>query len=403
MPEYAWLAVDAGGRVSRGRMVARGEPELEWELEAQGLELIDCRVAAARERLPSKRIRRRDIIEMLIAWRAMERAGVPLLEALHDSMDEIANPALREIVRRMHRDMEEGASLVDAAARHPKVFDAMSLGILRAGMESGRLEAAFDYLIRHHAWVDKMRKTVFQLMLEPSILVVVIIAFILLMFGFVVPKILETITMFGVELPWPTRAMIWLNQFFQAWGLWIIGAAVALALVMPMLYLRWPAFRYRVDDWKLRLPWFGPLNRMIVASRFSHHLAAMFRSGIPALEALEIVSRAVGNAVAEREILEARDRIVDGQSIYDAMTKTTVFSPMVLRMLRVGEESGNIDGALDYVAEYYDEEVPRRMERVFALITPAVTIVLGAVVLMVALSVFLPMLGMIDKVHMMRH
>jgi len=340
---------------------------------------------------------------MLIPWLSMEKAGVPLLDAIRDSLEEIENPALRDVARSIAANLEAGESLVDAAAKHPKVFDELSLGILRAGVESGRLDASFEFLIRHHTWLEKMKKNVMQLMLEPGILLVVIVLFIILMFSFVVPQIMETVAMFNVPMPWPTRMMMHLNAFFRAYGLWVLAGLGLLFLALPAMYLKWEAFRERVDAFRLRMPFFGPLNRMIVGSRFAHHMSALFRSGINLVDGLEIAAKAVGNSVAEKEILEARDRVVQGQTVYEAMSATTVLSPIVLRMLKVGEDSGNIDGTLDYVSEYYDEEVPRRIARAFTLLTPAITMVLGVVVLFIALAVFMPMLDMIDKVHSMRH
>ncbi len=405
MPDFAYVAVSPDGQVERGTMHLPSELMLEQELEARGLMLVSSRMARSMQGMfqSSRRISRRDIIEMLIPWLAMEKAGVPLLDAIRDSLDEIANPGLQTVARQIANDLEAGDSLVEAASRHPKVFDAMSLGILQAGSESGRLDSSFEFLIRHHSWLDQMKKNVMQMMLEPGILLVVIVAFIVLMFSFVVPQIMETVAMFNVPMPWPTRMMFHLNAFFGDYGVYVVLLFAGLFLLLPLLYLKWPAFHYRVDELKLRLPFFGALNRMIVGSRFAHHLSALFRSGITLVDAMEIAARAVGNTFAEKEILDARERIIQGATIHAAMSQTTVFSPMVLRMLKVGEDSGNLDETLNYVSEYYDEEVPRRIARAFTLITPLITILLGIVVLFIALAVFLPMLDMIDKVHSMRH
>ncbi len=381
-------------------MDVASERELERELEHAGLSLITCSASSLNPQVTSKRIKRRDIIEMMIPWLAMIKAGVPLIESIQDSLEEIENKDLREIARQIAAELEQGANLEEVASRYPKVFDEMSQGILRSGMESGRLDSSFDFLIRHHGWVDSLRKNVTQMMIEPGILLVVIIAFIIGMFTFIVPQLMKVIALFNVPMPLPTKIMFAANEFFSAYGIYVLILLTIILLAIPFFYLRSHSFRFWFDGMKLRMPVFGHLNKMIAASRFSHNLSAMFRAGVNIVDGLEITAKAVGNSVVEKQTLAARDGVIAGRTLTESMLETTVFSPMVLRMVKAGEESGKLDDTLEYVCVYYDEEVPRRIAKVLALMTPAVTIILGAVVLLVALSIFLPMLNLIDAVHM---
>jgi type II secretory pathway component PulF len=216
-----------------------------------------------------------------------------------------------------------------------------------------------------------------------------IIAVIILMMVFTFPKFIPVFKSFQVELPAPTVILISVSEFFQAYW-WIFPAAVLLFIVIYQITYKKPKGRLFWDNTKLHLPLFGPLIHKIVLSKFSHYFSMLYSSGIGIIESFNILQRVVGNEVLRLAIVRCTEAVEKGGTIYDSLKQEKIFPPLVLRMIQVGESTGNLDKSLEKVSQYYDKEVPASIKKMFAVFEPMLIIVMGGVVLFIALSIFLP-------------
>ncbi len=398
MGRYAYSAVDDYGRTARGTMSSPDEKTLRDQLAAMGMHLVSNRQVAENSgrALFRKKIKRTDLIDFTYHLKTLLGAGVPLVGGLSDVAEQSGNPEFREVLRDVRRNVQSGATLSGAFGLHPDIFPEIFVSILRAGEVTGNMDGALSDLHRFLAWQEELGKTIRQATFYPSTVVAMVAGLIVLLFTFVFPRFLSIFRGAAVELPLPTRAVIAVSEFFRDYGLYALGAVVLGAVALRM-YGRTEAGRLRVDGWKLKLPLVGQVIRAIEMSRFSHFTASLFRAGIEMTQTLAIVEKVMGNRVLAAVLREAREGLIAGGSLSVTLRKSGEFPPMVLRMVSAGESTGNLDDTLENVAAYYDREVPAVVKKTFAILEPAMTILLALVVLGAALSFFLALYKMVGS------
>ncbi len=398
MGRYAYSAVDDYGRTARGTMSSPDEKTLRDQLAAMGMHLVSNRQVAENSgrALFRKKIKRTDLIDFTYHLKTLLGAGVPLVGGLSDVAEQSGNPEFREVLRDVRRNVQSGATLSGAFGLHPDVFPEIFVSILRAGEVTGNMDGALSDLHRFLAWQEELGKTIRQATFYPSTVVAMVAGLIVLLFTFVFPRFLSIFRGAAVDLPLPTRVVIAVSEFFRDYGLYALGAVVLGAVALRM-YGRTEAGRLRVDGWKLKLPLVGQVIRAIEMSRFSHFTASLFRAGIEMTQTLAIVEKVMGNRVLAAVVREAREGLIAGGSLSVTLRKSGEFPPMVLRMVSAGESTGNLDDTLENVADYYDREVPAVVKKTFAILEPAMTILLALVVLGAALSFFLALYKMVGS------
>jgi len=400
MPEFKYKAINEKGKVIHGLLRADDESTLEDDLMQDGFWLIRAKEQENKGNASVKKVKlkRRDLIELASGMAPMLAAGIPLVEALDEIKKEARTDDIHWLFMDINRQVQNGSSFSEALGTHPDAFPVYMRHLIRAGEQSGNLVESFAELSRYLEWVDKLAGQIKQASIYPISVLVAISIFILLLFTFVVPRFASLLTSLDIALPLPTRIVMSIGDFMAVWWWLCLLAPLLVWLAVRLANKYYPPFVLWLDKVKLSLPVFGEINTMLALSRFSHHFATLFRAGIPLLEVLQLTRGLVGNEAVARSLDATGQDITEGSTMLEAMRRHGVFPPMLLRMIAVGENTGEIDAALSHVATFYDNEIPQRINRLFAIIEPVIILTLVAVVGGVALAIFLPMMGLMGAV-----
>jgi type II secretory pathway component PulF len=407
MPIFRYQAVDRRGRTRDGVMPAPDGPGLEEKLRTAGLWLIDFTyvgqaggAAVATAQLKLKRTgmwgkrRRRELIDFCTLMSYQTKVGVTLVKALDVARRDCRHPAFRQVLASIQSDIEAGLQFHESLVKYPSLFSPQFICVVRAGESSGRLAESLEELRDYLEWVDKIIADVRQATLYPIIIACAVAAFVVFLFTFIVPKFAALLAGLHVPLPLITQIVFTASDVICTyWWAWVPLVAVA-AVGIPLGLRFSKRFVLLVDGLKLRLPVFGELNRMLALSRFAHNLALLYRAGVVILSALNITEGLVGNAVVAKALAAVQEDIKAGKTISEAMHRQPVFSALLLRMVNVGEQSGNFDQALDNVSEYYNEVIPRRIKALFTVLEPALMLVLIFIVGGVAIAIYSPIIAL---------
>lgn len=412
---YKYRALNAKGRPIRGLISAGGEVDLYNQLQSAGLELVDCSVISQKtisgKLFRVKKVKIRDLIQLFVHMEQMQSAGVALLDALADIRDTTENDRMRDIMSEIHRDVSDGASLSESMAKHPKVFGNIYISLIRAGEDTGDLTSAYKQLEKYLKWVDEMQSKIRKATRYPIIVCGVVLITIAVMMGVVVPQIVGFLGNLGRELPIQTVALIKTSDFFSQPLFHILGLPVpggVLVVVVPLLIMTGikilrtvsDEWAYRIDLMMLSMPVAGGLIRKITIARYAQTFGALFASGIDVVNSLKSARFTVSNR-AMIEALEAVEGYVQaGSPLSEAFNNSGEFPSLVVRMLKVGEESGKLTPVLEQVSEFYTKDVDEAVQGLIAGIEPALTGVMGLMILWIAAGVFGPIYDMIGDIEL---
>ncbi|WP_027719302.1 type II secretion system F family protein [Desulfovirgula thermocuniculi] len=396
MPTYAYRARDREGKLVTGRLDAGGLREAARLLQAQGLLVVQLRPVMAAPKLTVRRpavAHRVKLKELALFCRQLSTlvsSGVPLVGAMRILELQVEGRALREVVRGVVARLEEGRSLAESFGAYPQAFPELFVSMVEAGEVGGVLDEVLANLAVHFEREHELREKVKSALTYPSVVLGFAAVILTFMLTFVLPPIIGTIQNLGVPLPLPTRMLMAASDAARRW--WFLLPLIAVAGALGLRRVRGsPRGRELWDRVILRLPIFGSLARKIIIARFARTLAALLRSGVAVMQALEVVKRTVGNQVMSRGLDRARESVREGQGLARPLEETGIFPPLVIRMVAVGEETGNLDALLDKVAAFYDQEVNITVGRLSGIIEPVLIVCLGGVVGFIVLSVLLPM------------
>lgn len=392
MPFYQYRAMDQTGRTNRGWLAALNEVDLELRLKRMGLDLITLR-QTGRETLPGgERITRRDLITFCFHLEQITRAGIPLLEGLRDLRDTMDKRSFRDILSALLEDLEGGKVLSQALAAHPSVFDSVFISVVKAGEQTGRLDVVFENLAATLKWQDEAASQTQRLMIYPAFVMVFVLIAVGVLMGYMVPRFEPFLKTANIQPPPSTLAMFATAHWLNAYGLWLLLVIAALLTALIVWTRRTAAGQLWRDHLLLKLPILGAILKKVILARFAHYLSLLYRSGVTVLESLRTSEAIVGNRVVAAGIRQASQQISDGRGLTDSFAKLGLFPPLVIRMLRVGENTGALDVALDNVTYFYNREVADSIEQGLKLLGPAlilfVAILLGFFMITVLLPVY---------------
>ncbi|MCY4220308.1 MAG: type II secretion system F family protein [Thiotrichales bacterium] len=398
MPLMRYKAVDERGRKRTGEIEAANPADLEARLARLGLDLVTFREARVRRALRRARVRRGDLVGFCFHMEQLLTAGVPVLEGLATLRDSAGNPRLREVLADMVVSIEGGATLSGAMREHPRVFEAVFVNLVHAGELSGRVGEILGHLNEHLKWQNEQIALMRRLLTYPAIAGAVVMLVVFFLMTHLVPQLVSFIEGMGQALPAHTRALILVSDLFVAYWYLALTAPVAAFLLLRALGRASPAVAHAVDAFKLRTWLVGPIMQRILLARFAGSFALLYASGITVLECIRICEGIAGNRAVEDATRRAGAKIAEGAGISAGFEATGLFSPLVLRMLRLGESTGALDAALLNVSRYYNRGVSESMEQLQAMIGPTITVVLGAILFWVIFSVLGPIYDLIATI-----
>lgn len=416
MPAYAYTGLDTLGKTIKGIETADSVPALKGSLKRKGVYLTAVSEAAGGSAASSRatgggggggglgsreidfsqyldRIRPKDVSGVTRLLSTLLCAGVTLPEALIALTDQVESARFRNILSDVGSRVNEGSSLADAMANHPKVFNNLYLNMIRAGEASGSLETVLIRIAEFMDQQEELRGKVTTAMFYPVAMGVVGLGVVTLLMVKVVPSIAEIFSGQGAELPFSTRALIGLSDFVVGYWWLIILASIGASWAWRT-WKATPAGRLIIDSTVLRLPVIGQLARKIAVARFTRTLSTMLASGVQLLQALDIVRSLLGNVVLEKVLTTARDEIREGEGIAPALKRSGQFPPLVTHMIAVGERSGQLEQMLVDVADAYDREASAAITRATAVLEPIMIVVMGGTVGFIVFSIMTPIMKM---------
>lgn len=398
MAIFEYKGRTAQGDLINGRIEADSADAVANQLFNTGITPIDIHSAAEKHSaftqlnqvLGSKRPGIDDLLLFTRQMYSLTKSGVPLVHGLRGLGQTTRNPQLRDAVFGVVESLESGRELAVSLARYPKIFNALYISIIRVGENSGRLHEAFDQLYKYLSVEKETRKQVKAALRYPIMVISAIIIAVVILTVKVIPAFAGIFARFDMELPLATRIILGLSNFMANWWMVLTVAAIA-AIGGFMLWVRTEDGRYRWDRTKLHFPVAGNIILRATLARFSRAFAMAYRSGVPLIQTLTLCSRAVDNEYVGARIADMRNGVERGESLSRTSTATGLFTPLVLQMINVGEETGALDTMLDETADFYEREVEYDVKNLASLIEPILTVAIGIMVLVLALGIFLPM------------
>lgn len=398
MPLFAYKGRNARGNLIQGEIDAGTIDSVASQLFNIGVTPIDIteqKTASDSDISLAKYFNRKapsldDLILFSRQMYTLMKAGVPMIKSISGLIQSSRNFKIIESLKDIIGNLESGRDLSSSLARHPGIFSPLYISMVKVGEETGRLEESFfrisGYLVREKDTRERIKAA-----LRYPIFVIVAIAIAIAIINiFVIPAFAGLFAKAGVELPWQTRLLMSTSDFFVQWWPMIL-AGIIVSIIGTRLYVKTEDGRYNWDHYKLKIPLVGDIIYRATLSRFARSFAMGLKSGVPLIQAMTVVSRSVDNEYISDKIFGMRNGIERGESLTRTASLTKMFPPLVLQMLSVGEETGQVDNMMEEVAEYYDREVDYDIKNLSASIEPVLIVAIGIMVLILALGVFLPM------------
>ncbi|GBG01133.1 type II secretion system protein [Azospira sp. I13] len=397
MAIFNYKAVDPEGRLIQGRLDAINLVDLEMRLKRMEMDLVSGTPVSSWD-LFGGSVPRRELINFCFHLEQLNRAGVPILEGLADLRDSLEHPRFREVVASLIESIEGGHTLSQAMADHRQVFSKVFVSLVKAGELTGRLSEVLQSLTESLKWEDEIASHTKKLIMYPAFVGTIVLGATFFLMIYMVPQLKQFVRNMGQELPPQTKALFFVSDLLvNYWYIALLLPVFALALLQFLLRTN-PLVRHRFDAFKLRIPVFGPILKKIILSRFANTFALLYASGIPILDSIRTTQEVVGNQVIRKGLEKVEELIGEGQNVTTAFHTIGLFPPLVIRMLRVGENTGSLDTALRNVSYFFNRDVKESVDKIQTLIEPALTLVLGSVLGWIMLAVLGPVYDVISKI-----
>ena len=401
MPDtFAYKVRDKSGQVISGTIVADNEALVLQRLREQGLTPLDVskQGRGMNIELSAKKVKLKEIAVFSRQFATMVNSGLPILRALSILADQTSNPTLQKALGAARLDVEQGASLSQAFQKHPKIFNDLYVSMVKSGETGGSLDTTLLRLAETLENEVRLRGKIKSAMTYPVAVVGLVVLIMSAMLLFVVPQFESIYAGLGGTLPLPTRVLLALSKAFQTYW-WMFLLATVGGRFAFRRYKKTERGREVMDALKLRVPIFGKLFHKTALARFSSTLAMLLRSGVPILQALDIVMDTVNNKVISKAVQEVQSAVREGESMARPLTKHAVFPPMVVQMIAVGEETGQVDTMLEKVAGFYNQEVEATVEALTSLIEPLLIATIGGCVGAAVVALYMPMFQIIQLIQ----
>jgi type II secretory pathway component PulF len=398
VPDYWYKALTGSGAVQEGWMSAPNEVQVEEELRRQGSFLVQAEQRDRPRRITDAVIDRKELLAYLEYLAGSFSAGIPLLTTLDDIPQRLRSPKLKLIVAEVRTAIsEEGKSLSEAMADHPKAFPALYIATIKAGEASGHLGYALEQLVEYLDWQETISASVRQATMYPIVVITAVTLLVVGLVGFVFPRIIPVLRTRDVELPLPTKIIMTASLIIREH--WLAVLVVLTVLVIAFLILRSnERGRLFLDTLIVRTPAIGQFIVEVNMARVITYLSLFYKSGVDLMTSLLLVEQMATNKVVANIVRDARIRIEGGETMASAFGRSPLVPIIVLRSLALGETTGQLEEALERAKLYYSREIPAAVKKVVTLIQPAMIVVLGGVILMVALAIMLPILNIYNSI-----
>lgn len=395
MPIFNYIGRDRSGQQVNGQLVASNQEAAMNQLQAKEVIITSLieEVEASRDItfsfLSKRTITLDDQVLLTRQLYALSKAGIPVIRSLTGLAESSENPKLAEVLNEIANSLTSGAELSSSFGKFPKIFSPIFINMLQIGENTGRLDLAFQKLTEHLELERETKKRIKSATRYPIFVMAAMVIAVTVINVFVIPNFSSVFAKLGADLPLPTKILMATSSFtLEYW--WLILTGVIISAVSWFYFIRTPKGLLWKDTALLRLPLFGSLFKRIALSRFARSFAMMLAAGVPILKALSVVSKSVGNKSVSLAIEDMSRGVERGERLTSTAAETGLFTPLILQMIAVGEETGSVDDLLNNVADFYEQEIDYELTQLSDSIEPILLVFLGALVLILALGVFLP-------------
>ncbi len=394
MAEFNYLVVDKTGKEKKGNMQAETVDEVRAKLKNEGFTVVNVTKASALTKeiniTIGKAVKPRDLSVFCRQFISMVRAGVTILDSLDMLADQTENVAMAKAIRGVHTEIRKGETLSEALSKYPKVFPDIMCSMVAAGEASGKLDIAFERMATHFEKSAKLKAIVKKAMIYPIIVMIVALVVIVVMLIKVIPAYDSMFEQLGGELPALTRAVVAVSDFIMHDWFWLIVILIGVGVAISV-FKKTITGQIVFGTISRKLPVFGKMTIKQAASNYARTLSTLIYSGLPMMDALAITANTMSNYLYKQALNHAREEVAKGVSLSEPIVQSGMFPPMVGHMTRIGEETGDLEGMLSRLADYYDEEVEMATQSVIAALEPMIILVLAAIVIVIIGAVMLPM------------
>lgn len=400
MASFSYKALSQDGKLSKGHLQAANPLDLESRLMRMGLELISFKLQSNQAIFMQRSITQQDIAVFCYQLEQLHSAGVPILESLHDLRDSCQHGHFKKILFAICAEVEGGKTLSQALAVHSTIFNSVFINLIAAGEQTGKLPLVLQHLHQTISWQIGLRSQSKRLLAYPAFLAFIMLFTITFLMAYLIPQMVSFLTAAGHELPLNTRILIAISTFFaDYWWLMLAITAVTVTLLIAAWH-QFDAFKLKLDGMLLKLPFSGGILKKIIIARYTRYFALTYEAGIPILQALKISESVVGNRAISEELQSVQQQINAGCSVYEGFSSLTLFPPLVLRMIKVGENTGNLEKTLHHISQFYDHEVRTEIAQLLSILEPLLTVVMGAVLAFIMLSVLGPVYSTFESLRL---
>lgn len=401
MPTYAYAARGRDGRTQRGSLAAENRHALVQALQSRGLTVEPSSISekTSGSKLTTRRVKAVELLLFTRQMATMVNAGLPLLQSLDILAEQTEDQQFSRIIQAIAQDVEGGETFSEALRKYHRVFPDLYVSMVRAGEASGDLDGVLIQLADYMEATAELKRRIRSAMTYPVVAFSMIILMATGLIMFVVPQFAVIFNELGGTLPAPTRILIMISDILRTWKSILVVLGVIAAVIAVRMYKQTPSGAFNLDKLKLKIPIFGKLNRKASVSRFTRTLATLTRSGVPILQAMEIVERTCGNEVFARAISSSADSVRNGETLADPLARSGEFPPMVTRMISVGEKTGALEQMLEKISDFYDSEVKATVDSLTSLIEPLLIMFMGIIVGGIVIALFLPILQISSLVN----
>nr|MBU1328737.1 type II secretion system F family protein [Candidatus Omnitrophota bacterium] len=390
MPTFKYIAKEITGKTVSEILEYSDKALLIDALRKKNLIIISVEETAKRKPISSKgSVKLEEIVIFSRQLATMVDSGIPLVQALDILCEQIEKPIFKNILTKIKDDIETGSSLSDALAKHPTVFSTLYINMVKAGESSGALDDILDRLASYLEKTNTLQRKVKSSLVYPVVVITMAMLITLVMLLKVIPTFKGIFTMLGGELPLPTRILIFISDTIRQMFLYV-AAGVTVVVFALKKYMKTLQGKENFDKMLLAMPVLGPLFRKVAVAKFTRTFATLVKSGVPILVSLEIVGKTAGNTVIEKAVEAVRNGIKEGENIADPLAKSGAFPPMVVRMIKVGEQTGELEKMLTKIADFYEDQVDAAVSGLTSLIEPLIIAFLGIVIGGIVVAMFLP-------------
>ena len=399
MPLFKYKSVDSEGELFQGRMHANNILELESRISHLHQDLISHKeIKPSVFQFGRRKLQRKDIINLVVQLEQLTKSGVPLLDGLRDLRDSADVGYYRDVLAGIVESIEGGKTFSEGLEEYKNDFDNVFVSLIRIGEESGELPKILFDMGATLRWIDELISATVKILTYPAIVSTVVFGVTAFLMVYLVPQIIPFVKEMGAEVPLHTLVLIAVSDFFVEYWWAIFSAPFVLMTLIKRLAKSNPRFRFALDKFKLNIPVFGAISFKIRLARLANYMALLYSSGITVLRALEICKALMNNVVLEQALDEVHKNISDGVGISESFERAKIFPPLVVRMIKVGETTGNLDDSLLNVSYFYNREVQDSVDKLEPAITPILTVIMGVLLGWIMMSVLGPVWDAIGSI-----